>query len=114
MRAVENRRRLAAGMCSARLVRAGLLHCAEERAGSNESVNVRGQEVRYFLVAAALFWLFGFGLMYGSGQGGLIGGSLFLFNTDSSFLTAFFLFQLGFIGTATTLMSTGRPSDTTE
>ncbi len=81
---------------------------------TKNSVNVAIKNFANFLVAAALFWLFGFGLMFGSGQGGLIGGSLFLFNSDSSFLTAFFLFQLGFIGTATTLMSTERPSDTTE
>ena len=72
---------------------------------TKNSVNVAIKNFANFLVAAALFWLFGFGLMFGSDDGGLIGGSLFLFNSDSSFLSAFFLFQLGFIGTATTLMS---------
>jgi Amt family ammonium transporter len=43
--------------------------------------------------------------MFGSGEGGLVGTSSFFFDSDSGFLTAFFLFQLGFIGTATTLMS---------
>ena len=37
--------------------------------------------------------------------GGLSGGSLFLFESGQAHLNAFFLFQLGFIGTATTLMS---------
>jgi Amt family ammonium transporter len=58
-----------------------------------------------FLVAVSLFWLFGFALMFGADRGGLVGGSLFSFDSNSSFLTAFFLFQVGFIATSTTLMS---------
>jgi ammonium transporter len=72
---------------------------------SKNSINVAIKNFANFLVAASFFWLFGFGLMFGSGEEGLIGSSSFLFDNDSTFLTAFFLFQLGFIGTATTLMS---------
>jgi ammonium transporter len=72
---------------------------------SKSSVNVAIKNFANFLVAAALFWLFGFGLLFGRGDDGIVGGSWFLFDSDSSFLTAFFVFQLGFIGTATTLMS---------
>jgi ammonium transporter len=72
---------------------------------SKNSINVAIKNFANFLVAASLFWLFGFGLMFGSGEGGLIGSSSFLFDSDNAFLAAFFLFQLGFIGTATTLMS---------
>jgi ammonium transporter len=72
---------------------------------SKNSVNVAIKNFANFLVAASLFWLFGFGLIFGSSEGGLVGASSFLFDSDSAFLTAFFLFQLGFIGTATTLMS---------
>jgi ammonium transporter len=72
---------------------------------SKNSINVAIKNFANFLVAAALFWLFGFGLMFGSGEGGVIGTSSFFFDGEGTFLTAFFLFQLGFIGTATTLMS---------
>jgi ammonium transporter len=72
---------------------------------SKNSINVATKNFASFLVAASLFWLFGFGLMFGSGEGGLLGSSSFLFDSDSTFLTAFFLFQLGFIATATTLIS---------
>jgi ammonium transporter len=72
---------------------------------SKSSINVAIKNFANFLVAASLFWLFGFGLMFGSGDGGLVGTTAFFFDSDSAFLTAFFLFQLGFIGTATTLMS---------
>jgi ammonium transporter len=72
---------------------------------SKNSINVAIKNFANFLVAASLFWLFGFGLMFGVGEGGVIGSSSFLFDSDSAFLAAFFLFQLGFIGTATTLIS---------
>jgi ammonium transporter len=72
---------------------------------SKNSINVAIKNFANFLVASSLFWLFGFGLMFGVDAGGLFGTSSFLFEADGAFLTAFFLFQLGFIATATTLMS---------
>ena len=72
---------------------------------SKNSINVAIKNFANFLIASSLFWLFGFGLMFGTDAGALLGTSSFLFESDSAFLTAFFLFQLGFIGTATTLMS---------
>ena len=72
---------------------------------SKNSINVAIKNFANFLVASSLFWLFGFGLMFGVDAGGLFGTSAYFFESDSAFLTAFFLFQLGFIATATTLMS---------
>jgi ammonium transporter len=72
---------------------------------SKNSINVAIKNFANFLIAASLFWLFGFGLMFGSGEGGFIGTSSFFFDSDSTFLTAFFLFELGFIGVATTLIT---------
>jgi ammonium transporter, Amt family len=43
--------------------------------------------------------------MFGRSAGGWIGSTSFLFDSDRPFLVAFFLFQLGFIGTATALIS---------
>jgi ammonium transporter len=71
---------------------------------SKNSINVAFKNFANFLVAASLFWIFGFGLMFGAGDG-LLGDSSFLFEGDDSFQTAFFVFELGFIGAATTLMS---------
>ena len=87
------------------LMQAGFTALESGLVRSKNSANVAIKNFANFLVAASLFWLFGFGLMFGSGGGGIVGGSSFLFESDSAFLTAFFLFQLGFIGTATTLMS---------
>jgi ammonium transporter, Amt family len=72
---------------------------------SKNSINVAIKNFVNFLIAASLFWLFGFGLMFGASEGGLVGSSSFFFDSDQAFLAAFFLFQLGFIGTATTLIS---------
>jgi ammonium transporter len=72
---------------------------------SKNSINVAIKNFVNFLIAASLFWLFGFGLMFGASDAGLIGSSSFLFDSNQAFLTAFFVFQLGFIGTATTLIS---------
>jgi ammonium transporter len=87
------------------LMQAGFTALESGLVRSKSSINVAIKNFANFLVAASLFWLFGFGLMFGSGDGGLVGTSSFLFESDSAFLTAFFLFQLGFIATATTLMS---------
>src|SRR5215831_5876106 len=72
---------------------------------SKNSINVAIKNFANFLVASSLFWLFGFGLMFGRSAGEAVGASSFLFDSKNSFLAAFFLFQLGFIGTATTLIS---------
>ncbi len=72
---------------------------------SKNSINVAIKNFANLLIVVALFWLFGFGLMFGRSADGLVGDAQFLFDSDSAFLTAFFVFQLGFIATATTLMS---------
>jgi ammonium transporter len=87
------------------LMQAGFTALESGLVRSKNSINVAIKNFANFLVTTSLFWLFGFGLMFGTGEGGLIGTSSFFFDSDGSFLTAFFLFQLGFIGTATTLMS---------
>jgi ammonia channel protein AmtB len=43
--------------------------------------------------------------MFGSDGAGVLGTSSFAFDSNSSFAPAFFVFQLGFIGTATTLIT---------
>ena len=87
------------------LMQAGFTAVESGLVRSKSSINVAIKNFANFLVAASLFWLFGFGLMFGSDAGGIVGSSAFLFESDGAFLAAFFLFQLGFIGTATTLMS---------
>ena len=87
------------------LMQAGFTALESGLVRSKSSVNVAIKNFANFLVAAALFWLFGFGLMFGDGGSPIVGESFFVFDSDSAFLAAFFLFELGFIATATTLMS---------
>src|SRR5215475_12643513 len=67
---------------------------------SKNSINVAMKNFANFLIAASLFWLFGFGLMFGRSAGEAIGSSSYFFDSKSSYLAAFFVFQVGFIGTA--------------
>jgi len=72
---------------------------------SKNSINVAIKNLVSFVIAATLFWLFGFGLMFGVSEGGVVGSTSFFFDDSKAFLVAFFVFQVGFVGTATTLMS---------
>ena len=79
------------------LMQAGFTALESGLVRSKNSINVAIKNFASFLVAASLFWVFGYGLMFGSSEGGLIGTTSFLFEQDSAFLTAFFLFQVGFV-----------------
>ena len=68
------------------------------------SINVAIKNFANLLSPPALFWLFGFGLI--SARAPRASWHVVVpFEGDSAFLAAFFLFQLGFIATATTLIS---------
>lgn len=69
---------------------------------SKNSINVAVKNFCDFCLSSALFLIIGFHIMYGNGS-----GSYYFFSgVDSSpYLLAFFLFQLVFCGTASTIMS---------
>jgi ammonium transporter len=72
---------------------------------TKNSINVAIKNFANLLVAAAIFWLFAFGVIFAPTGGAVIGTSWFLLDSESAPVVAFFLFQLGFIATATTLIS---------
>jgi len=73
---------------------------------TKNSINVAAKNFADFCLASAVFWLFGFALMFGTTSGGFFGTSGFLFDdTANPWLMAFFIFQLGFCGTAVTIIS---------
>lgn len=73
---------------------------------SKNSINVAAKNFADFLVIAVVFWLFGFGVMFGETTADWFGTSQFLFNGGGDpWLLAFFVFQLGFVGTAATIVS---------
>ena len=88
------------------LMQAGFCQLESGLVRAKNSINVALKNLVDFCVSGAVFWLVGFGLMFGASQSGWIGGSLFAFGENASpWLLAFFLFQLVFCGTATTIIS---------
>jgi Amt family ammonium transporter len=74
---------------------------------SKNSINVAIKNIVDLCVASALFWLFGYGLMFGDSWSGWLGTNNFLFADSSvgSWDSTVFLFQLVFCGTAITIVS---------
>ncbi|MDX2103421.1 MAG: ammonium transporter [Alphaproteobacteria bacterium] len=72
---------------------------------AKNSINVAVKNMIDFCVAGACFWLFGYGLAFGSSWGGWIGTNEFAFQHDTLREGVFFLFMLMFCGTATTIVS---------
>ncbi|MBI1237747.1 MAG: ammonium transporter [Alphaproteobacteria bacterium] len=81
---------------------------------AKNGINVAIKNVSDFCVATLVFWAFGFALMFGATHDGLIGTSGFLFDGSETslggalpahWLIFFFLFQVAFCSTATTIVS---------
>lgn len=73
---------------------------------SKNNINVAVKNLADFGISVALFWMFGYALMFGLSWGGLIGSQGFFIDVgDNSELGAFFLFQAMFCSTATTIVS---------
>ncbi|MEL6500026.1 MAG: ammonium transporter, partial [Cyanobacteria bacterium J06623_1] len=73
---------------------------------SKNSINVAIKNLADLGISVFLFWCFGYALMFGADHWGLIGCSDFLPSLeDSPQKAAFFLFQMMFCGTATTIVS---------
>ena len=74
---------------------------------SKNSIHVAIKNVVDVSIVGILYWIFGFGQMFGTTTGGLIGTTHFPFTNSGSdiFLSAFFLFQLMLCVTAATIAS---------
>ncbi|MBC8115326.1 MAG: ammonium transporter, partial [Candidatus Saccharimonas sp.] len=73
---------------------------------AKNSINVAIKNLVDFCVSSLVFWVVGYGLMFGASQGGWIGGTDFVLSARSDpRLLTMVLFQLMFCGTATTIVS---------
>lgn len=73
---------------------------------SKNSINVAAKNLADFGVSVILFWAMGYALMFGISWGGVVGTSGFFLSPGTDYvLSAFFLFQIMFCGTATTIVS---------
>lgn len=89
-------------------MQAGFLCLESGLVRSKNSINVAAKNITDFTLSSAIFWLVGFGLMFGQSATGWFGTSEFFFGSDSTSsetLIIFFLFQMMFCGTAATLVS---------
>lgn len=88
------------------LMQVGFLCLESGRTRSKNNINVAAKNIIDFIVSSSIFWLIGFGLMFGASSNGWVGQNRFVFGDGvSSFDLSFFVFQMMFCGTAATLMS---------
>ncbi|MEM9882233.1 MAG: ammonium transporter [Planctomycetota bacterium] len=89
------------------LMQAGFLCLETGFTRSKNSINVAVKNLADFGLSVLLFWVVGFGLMFGATRGGWIGGDGFAndFAAGPTWDAAFFLYQLMFCGTAVTIVS---------
>tara|TARA_R110001583_G_scaffold51161_11_gene159809 strand:- start:44371 stop:47421 length:3051 start_codon:yes stop_codon:yes gene_type:complete len=87
-------------------MQAGFLCLESGKIRSKNSINVAAKNISDFIIAAVIYWLFGFALMFGDSLFGFVGISeFFVGETQSASQISFFLFQMMFCGTAATLLS---------
>ncbi len=73
---------------------------------SKNSINVAVKNLADFILSVLSFWAVGYGLMFGDSLFGIIGTDQYFFDgARNGGLMAFFLFQVMFCGTATTIFS---------
>jgi Amt family ammonium transporter len=88
------------------LMQAGFSCLESGLARSKNSINVAIKNFIDFCISSLVFWLWGYALMFGESQNGLFGTTGFCFDAQHSpWLLTFFLFQLVFCGTSTTILS---------
>ena len=87
------------------VMQAGFMCLESGLTRTKNSINVAVKNLADFGVSVAIFWAFGYAIMFGLSIGGFIGNNNFFLNLDESKIAAFFLFQAMFCGTSTTIIS---------
>ncbi len=89
------------------LMQAGFLCLETGLTRSKNNINAAMKNLTDFGLSTLMFWLFGFALMFGQTQGGIIGLSDFAldFEGDNLGHFAFFFFQVMFCGAAVTILA---------
>jgi Amt family ammonium transporter len=89
------------------LMQAGFLCLESGLTRRKNSINVAIKNLADFCLTTIVFWVVGFGLMFGATRDGWFGTSEFVldFSLQSPFFSVFFLFQVMFCGAAVTIMS---------
>jgi Amt family ammonium transporter len=72
---------------------------------SKNSINVAIKNLTDYGISTMVYWIAGFGLMFGVSLGGVLGSSFFFFNPSSTWPAVFLLFQAVFCSTSATIVS---------
>jgi Amt family ammonium transporter len=88
------------------MMQAGFLCLESGLTRKKNSINVAMKNIADISVAIVIFWLLGFGIIFGESYNGWFGSSFFLIQNDQApDILLFFLFQAMFCGTAITIIS---------
>jgi len=87
------------------IMQAGFMCVESGLSRHKNSINVALKNAADFGVSVVIFWLFGFGLMFGKSFNGFFGTDLFLFSTNIAEYQTYFVFQAMFVATASTIIS---------
>ena len=87
------------------IMQAGFMCMETGLSRHKNSINVALKNAADFGVAVVIFWIFGFGLMFGKSYNGIIGTDLFFFKTEVAEYMTYFVFQAMFVATAATIIS---------
>jgi Amt family ammonium transporter len=72
---------------------------------SKNSINVSTKVLTDLGVSLLIYWILGFGLMFGTSQSGIVGATQFAVNFDQTWPALFFLFHAMFASTSATIVS---------
>ena len=87
------------------IMQAGFMCMETGLSRHKNSINVALKNAADFGVSVVIFWIFGFGLMFGTSYNGFFGTDLFFFKTDKADYMTYFVFQAMFVATAATIIS---------
>ena len=89
------------------VMQAGFLCIEAGTTRTKNAINVAMKNVADFAIAVTVFWLVGFGIMFGDSYQGLVGSTLFGWQLDAShsWVMTVFIFQAMFCATAATIVS---------
>jgi Amt family ammonium transporter len=87
------------------IMQAGFMCMESGLSRYKNSINVALKNAADFGVSVVVFWIFGFGIMFGTSYKGLFGTDLFFLKTDIAEWMTYFVFQAMFVATAATIIS---------
>ncbi|MDR2159063.1 MAG: ammonium transporter [Treponema sp.] len=94
-----------AGSALVFMMQAGFAMVESGLTRSKNSINVAIKNLTDYGISTMVYWIAGFGLMFGLSRRGILGTSFFLFNPPSVWPAVFLLFQAVFCSTSATIVS---------